>query len=264
MPPDRDEPALKTLDLSLRVIEALDAGAAERGVSDLARDVGANKTSVYRILATLEARGWVRQNPATSKYAIGPRLRRFGQGALARIDLPVVARPFLAELRDLSRESVHLAVLDGGDAIYVAKEEGLHPVQVVSSVGARCPAHCVATGKVLLAWADPVVQDRLLAAGLARYTPLTNAAPDAFRREMARVRAQGYAVNMGEWRTEVRGVAAPVLDGVGNAVAAIGVCGPADRMTEERVNLVIPIVGDVARRLSAHVGGSTHVAANGG
>lgn len=263
MSPDRDDPLLKSLDLALRVIEALDNGGTGRGVSELAREVGSNKTSVFRILATLEARGYVSRDAAGPRYAIGPRLRRFGQGALARLDLPVVAKPFLVELRDLTRESVHLAVLDGGDAIYVAKEESLHPVQVASAVGARCPAHGVATGKVLLAWAEPEAHDRLLAAGLARYTPLTHASPEAFRREMARIRAQGYAVNLGEWRSEVRGVAAPVLDGAGRAIAAVGVCCPAERLPEERIDRTIPVVVDVARRLSSHIGGVPSPAAPG-
>lgn len=255
MTPDRDEPMLKSLDLALRVIEALDSGAPEQGVSHLSRQLGTNKTTVYRILTTLEARGYVVQNHVSSRYSIGPRLRRFGQLALARLDLPAVARPFLAELRDRTRETVHLAVLDGADVIYVAKEEGLHAVQVMSTVGDRCPAHCVATGKALLAWADFAVHDQLVASGLARYTPLTHTTNDAFRREMARTRAQGYAVNLGEWRAEVRGTAAPVLDAPEAAIAAIGVCGPSDRISEERIIQMVPLVVDIANRLSLHIGG---------
>jgi len=173
---------------------------------------------------------------------------------MARLDLPALGRPFLTELRDLTRENVHLAVLDGADAIYVAKEQGLHAVQVMSTVGDRCPAHCVATGKVLLAWARSGVHDRLLEAGLARYTALTRASNEEFRREMARTRARGYAVNLGEWRLEVRGVAAPILDDAERAVAAIGVCGPAERMSEERLGQMAPVVVDIANRLRVHLG----------
>ncbi len=252
-----DAPALKSLDVSLQVLEALDTGAPERGISDLAREVGASKAAISRILATFARRGYVTRNPATAHYAIGPRLRLFSHVASGTLDLLAVARPFMIELRDATGDAVHLAVLEGGEAVYVAKEEGLHPVQVISRVGARCPAHCMATGKALLAHADDLVHDRLLASGLTRYTPLTHADPDDFRQEMAAIRACGLAVNRGEWRAEVRGVAAPVFDASGRAIAAIGVCSPAPRMTEERIAESGATVAGIARRLSAQLGDPT-------
>lgn len=247
-------PPLKSLDVSLQVLEALDNGAPERGISDLAREIGVSKAAVHRILATYARRGYVIQNPATSQYAIGPRLRRFSHVASGKLDLLAISRPFLTELRDTTLDTVHLAVLEGGEAVYIAKEDGLHPVQVTSRVGARCPAHCVATGKALLAFADAADRERLLAAGLTRYTPLTHADPDDFRQEMAAIQARGCAINTGEWRTEVRGVAAPIFDSTGRAVAAIGVCSPATRMPDSRLVDVSATVSDVASRLSAQLG----------
>jgi IclR family transcriptional regulator, KDG regulon repressor len=250
------EPPLKSLDVALRVLEALDDGTPERGISDLARELGVSRAAVYRILATLALRGYVTQNPATSQYAIGPRLRRFSHVATGKLDLQTVARPFMIELRDATLDTVHLAVLEGGEAVYITKEDGLHPVQVTSRVGARCPAHCVATGKALLAYAEAPVQERLLTAGLIRYTPLTHAEPDDFRQEMARIQARGCAINMGEWRTEVRGVAAPIFDSTGRAVASIGVCSPASRMDDSRLSEACALVADVAGRLSLQLGAS--------
>jgi DNA-binding IclR family transcriptional regulator len=249
-------PPLKSLDLSLRVIEAMDATHAERGVSDLARELRVSKATIYRILTTLEARGYVVQDPATVRYRIGPRLRQFGQNGPARLDLPALARPFMIELRDRTRENIHLAVLDGVDVIYAAKEEGLHPVQVMSNVGARCPAHCVATGKAILAFAPSVDRDRVVASGLTCYTPLTHATEQSFNAEMARIRAQGFAVNQGEWRLEVRGVATPIFDAASRAIAAIGVCGPANRMSVDAIADMVPIVTDAAARATRYIGGT--------
>lgn len=255
-------PPLKSLDVSLQVLEALDNGAAERGISDLAREIGVSKAAVHRILSTYARRGYVTRNPATSQYAIGPRLRRFSHVAAGKLDLLSLARPFLAELRDATLDTVHLAVLEGGEAVYIAKEDGLHPVQVTSRVGARCPAHCVATGKALLAHAESADRERLLAAGLTRYTPLTHAEPDDFRREMAAIHERGCAINLGEWRTEVRGVAAPVFDSSGHVVAAIGVCSPATRMPDARLAEACAAVSDVANRLSAQLGGTPRTTRN--
>ena len=247
-------PVLKSLDVSLQVLEALDGGAPERGVSDLAREVGASKAAVYRILTTLAQRGYVIQNPATTHYAIGPRLRRFSHVAAGKLDLVSVARPYMTELRDATLDTVHLAVLEGGEAVYIGKEDGLHPVQVTSRVGARCPAHCVATGKALLAFGDSAARERLLNAGLTRYTPLTHVEAVDFEREMARTRERGCAINTGEWRTEVCGVAAPIWD-AGEVVAAIGVCSPASRMPDSRLSEVSAIVTRIAARLSTQLGG---------
>jgi IclR family transcriptional regulator, KDG regulon repressor len=252
--PRADGPLLKSLDVSLQLLEALDSDVPERGVSDLAREVGVSKAAVYRMLATFARRGYVVQNPETAQYAIGPRLRRFSHVAAGKLDLLTAARPFLVELRDATGDTVHLAVLEGSDVVYIAKEDGIHPVQVSSRVGAHCPAHCVATGKALLGHADAAVQERLLAAGLFRHTPLTHTDPDDFRQEMARVREHGYAVNKGEWRLEVRGVAAPLFDVSGRAVAAIGVCSPAAGMTDRRLAETWPVVVDIADRLSAQLG----------
>jgi len=257
-----DEPALKSLDVALRVLEALDNGAPERGISDLSRELGVSKAAVYRILSTLSMRGYVTRNPATSQYAIGPRLRRFSHVASGKLDVQTMARPFMIQLRDATLDTVHLAVLEGGEAVYIAKEDGLHPVQVTSRVGGRCPAHCVATGKALLAYADETVRERLLAAGLTRYTPLTHAESDDFRQEMARIQADGCAVNMGEWRTEVRGVAAPIFDSTGRAVAAIGVCSPDQRMPDLRLRETCALVTEIAARLSRQLGGAARIARN--
>ncbi len=249
-----DGPLLKSLDASLQVLEALDDGAPERGVTDLAHDLGISKAAVYRILSTFARRGYVAQNPETSRYAIGPRLRRFSHVASGKLDLLSVARPFMLELRDTTLDTVHLAVLEGVEAVYIAKEDGLHPVQVTSRIGSRCPAHCVATGKALLAHTDTAVLDRLLAAGLTRYTPLTHADSDDFRQEIVRIQERGCAINIGEWRTEVRGVAAPIFDGSGRVVAALGICSPAPRMPDSRLPEVCASVMDAAIRLSTHLG----------
>ena len=163
-----DDPPLKSLDMALRVLEALDNGAPERGVSDLARELGVSKAAVYRILSTLALRGYVTQNPATAQYAIGPRLRRYSHVATGKLDLQTVARPFMTELRDATLDTVHLAVLEGGEAVYIAKEDGLHPVRNVSRRSSLSRA-LRRYRQALLAYADATVPG---AASLWRTHPL--------------------------------------------------------------------------------------------
>ncbi len=248
-----DAPPLKSLDVALEVLEVLD-GAPELGVSEVARRVGVSKAAAHRMLTTLARRGYVVQNAATTQYAIGPRLRRFSHIAAEGVDVITAARPFMTDLRDATGDQVHLATLDGAESVYIAREDGLHPVQVISRVGARSPAHCVATGKALLAHASPALQHQVAAGGLTRYTPLTHADEADLLAELARIRARGCSINQGEWRSEVRGVAAPVYDSSGRVVAAIGVCSPSSRLTDERIDPTCDLVIDTAQRLSARLG----------
>lgn len=245
---------LKSLDVALRVLEAFTVEQPDRGVTELADRLDVSKASIYRVLATLERRNFVVQDATSGRYRVGSSLRRMGNSSLAKLDLPIEARPFMESLRDEIGEEVHLATLDGDEAVYISKVGGIHPVQVVSSIGDRSPAHCVSTGKMLLAYAEQGFLDRLLGQGLVCHTERTHATRSSLMRELEQVRKQGYAVNSGEWRDDVRGVAAPVLDGAGQIAAAMGICGPAYRLTEERIEASTPSVKDGAGKLSAYLG----------
>lgn len=245
---------LKSLDTGLRVLGCFDRARPERGVTDLAGELGTSKASMYRVLRTLERHRYVVQNPATGRYRLGLRLMHLGYSAMADRDLPVEARPYLDRLRDRTSESVHLDILDGDEVVCIAKADGLQAVQVMSKVGSRGPAHCVSTGKVFLAYSDGEVVEQVTAGGLVCYTDRTHATVGALLQELEKVRQHGYAVNWGEWRAEARGIGAPIFDGTGQVVAAVGICGPASRLTEERVASVVPIVVEVAGQLSEHLG----------
>ena len=245
---------LKSVDLALRVMESLRDVNSERGVTELARELEVSKATAYRTLATLERRRYVSQNPASGRYRLGPALRRFSQVALDQVDLPVEARSYMEGLRDRTGEAVHLAVLDADCALYISKAEGLRPVQVVSSIGERCPAHCVSTGKVLLAYADEGYVDGLIFKGLTRYNDRTHASSGPLKEELKKVRESGYAINRGEWREEVSGVAAPISTGDLQIIASVGVCAPSVRLDDETLTKITPLVVEAARDLSMQLG----------
>ena len=250
---------LKSVDLALRVLESFRGEEPERGVTELAKQLGVSKATVYRTLTTLERRHYVAKNPISGRYQLGPVLRQLGQVALTRVNLPLEALPYMERLRDSTGEAVHLAVLDAGEAVYVAKVDGLRPIQVVSGIGTRCPAHCVSTGKALLAYADPGYVQKLVAGGLTRYTERTHASPDSLGEELAKIRERRYAINLGEWRGEVGGVAAPVLNGNQQVIAAIGICGPRTRLEEGDMESNTTTVLETADSLSAHLGAGDYV-----
>jgi IclR family KDG regulon transcriptional repressor len=256
-PRDRSKAqTLKSLDLALRVLGSFSSVQRERGVTELARDFGVSKATIYRVLITLERHRYVAQNPVTGRYRLGTRLGQIVQSAGPRLDLAAEAQPYMEQLRECTREVVHLDVLDGDEVVVIAKLDGLQPVQVMSKVGDRGPAHCISTGKAILAYGDPQAFDQVVTGGLARYTERTHTTAGSLSRELARIREAGFAINWGEWRAEAHGISAPVVDSSLRVVAALGICGPVNRLTEELVYATAPAVADAATRLSIHLGAS--------
>lgn len=245
---------LKSLDMALRILESFADGDQERGVTDLADELGLSKATVYRVLSTLQSHGYLVQNPVNRRYRLGPRLIHMGQLAVGQTRLPIEARPYMEALRDQMGETVDVAVIDGSDLLYLATVESPQSMQVVLKVGDRVPVHCVSAGKTLLAYADSSFVERLVQQGLIRYTELTYTDPDDLMVELNEIRRLGYAINWGEYRTEIRGIAAPIVDGTRRVVAALDVCGPAFRLTEEKIAASAPNVVDAASRLSVRLG----------
>ena len=254
-PRDRSKAqTLKSLDLALHVLESFSGEQRERGVTEIARDFGVSKATIYRVLVTLERHRYVSQNPVTGRYRLGARLGLIVQTAGPRLDLAAEAQPYMEQLRERTKEVVHLDVLAGNQVVVIARLDGLQPVQVMSKVGDRGPAHCISTGKAILAYAGPQAFDLAVAGGLTRYSERTHCTAGSLSRELAQVREAGFAVDRGEWRTEAHGIGAPVVDSGLRVVAALGISGPSTRLTEAFVSVNAPAVVDAATRLSAHLG----------
>jgi DNA-binding IclR family transcriptional regulator len=173
----------------------------------------------------------------------------------SRLGIRTYAREAMEYLQQRTRETVHLCVLDGDEVVYVHKIDSPEPVRAFSEVGARSPAWCVAPGKAILAW-QPQAYLAGLSERLQRFTPRTITEPAEFLRELERARGNGYAVNRGEYRETVWGVAAPIRSGDGVVVASIGISGPATRVKpalfKELGAEVMLAAGRVGRNLGAH------------
>ncbi len=247
----------KTLLKGLTVLEALAGSERPRGITDLAAELGLVKSNVHRVLKTLESAGYVTRGRDAATYAPSLKLWVLGSQIHARSDLAAEAQPFLQALAAVSRETVHLSVLDDRDVIYLAKIDSPEPVRAYTVLGGRAPAHCVATGKVLLAHL-PEAQQAAQAAGLEAYTPRTITNGADLLQALAVIRAKGFGVNLGEWRETVRGAAAPVRNAAGTVLAAVGISGPGERLTQRRISELVPHVVEAAGRISAALGYRGH------
>ena len=183
-----------TLLKGLTVLEHVAASPEPRGVTELAAELPLTKSNVHRILKTLEMAGYLLQDPLTRRYKLTLKLWELGLGGVAKMDIRIQSTPILKSLSEITRETVHLSVLDGKEVIYIDKIDSSEPVQAYSHVGGRAPAHCVATGKVLLAWQSDELLDKI-SKDLDAQSEHTITEPAAFLEEMAMIRRKGFALN---------------------------------------------------------------------
>jgi IclR family KDG regulon transcriptional repressor len=229
-----DQNQLSTLANGLRVLETL--AGRPRPMRELATTCGLSRQTTYRVVTTLIGEGWV--DRVGEVYRASPRMWSLAAQSFSLTDLRDTHGPVVRRLADEHGESVHLAVYDRGSVVYIDKADGSHPVGSYTTLGGRAPAYCVATGKLLLAHAAPTTVEQVLAAGLEKHSPLTIDQPDALRVELEQIRADGFAVNRGEWRLGVGGVAVPILSPFNDVVAALGFSGPSERILGRLERLV--------------------------
>ncbi|MEV4598313.1 IclR family transcriptional regulator [Amycolatopsis sp. NPDC049253] len=227
------------------ILGAFRPGDDTVGVSELARRTGLAKTTVHRLTRHLCDAGLL--EPEGTALRLGLRLFEIGQLAIRRRGLVEAARPSLADLREATRNTVHLAVLEGTEVVYLDVLRGPDAPDVPSRIGGRFPAHATGVGKAILAFSPEPLVARVIDAGLPRISRRTITAPGLLRHQLARIHAEGVAFEREESGVGVVCAASPLLDAAGTAVAAISITGWATRMRTERV---APAVRTVALALS--------------
>lgn len=245
----------QSIQRSLDVIETLSA-APEFGytLTELSEELNLPKSTVTRLLANLEVRGFVDQD-ALRRYRIGMRLFTIGGRALANSNLRISARPYLEDLSQRVGESAYLGVLDMDHVLYVDRIESPQPVKALSPIGSHRPINATAMGKVLLAFMEREKAVGLLErTGFASRTPKTVDSPDEFLRQLDAVRQSGFAIDVGEWDEGLTCLGAPVRARSGEVVAAIGVSGPSWRLSGDRYGEVSRLLTRAAESVSKDIG----------
>ena len=237
------------------LLEAMAARSEPMGVSELSRAIGSTKSATFRILATLEERGYVTRDGDTSKYQLGLSLVHLGQASLERIDLRTVARPVLENLHHRFNETVNLGILASGRIVYVDMVESDHGLRMSARVGAHDNVHSTAIGKAILAYLPDEQRDSILAEPLPARTSRTLTDADALRKEIERIRVSGFSRDRGENEDGACCFGAPIFDSRGDVVAAISVSGPETRMTGERAEDLAVAVRVAAQDVSYRLGG---------
>jgi DNA-binding IclR family transcriptional regulator len=218
---------VESVQRAIAVLNYLGAAHGELGTNEIARRTGLNVSTVSRLLATLVDGGLVRHIPATGRYRLGIRILQLASVARESLDIPVLARPYLEELTQLTGETATLSMPGEHEVLTVDFAQSDSSVRSVAAIGRNSVPHATAVGKVFLAWGG-----QLPGGELARYTSRTVTDRATLGVQLDKVRAQGWAQAAGEREAELNAVAAPVCDATGRLVAILGVQGPATRFTQ--------------------------------
>ena len=249
-PRKKPGPTSTSLAKALKVLTFIGLhGEAE--LAEIAEHTGYPKSTLLRLINTMIKEGFL-QRQVHGRYQVTLKVWRIGAGAVqyARITEQVV--PTLRQLVESTGETAHYSVYDTGHAVYIEKIDGLHPVTVYTRVGGRSPAYASATGKALLAWQDESEIKRV-AEQAERFTDRTQVGVESILQHAQSVRRAGYAVNRGEWRTEVWGVGAPIFGKAGEVEAAVGISGPTIRIKANLQKHIVAVT-DAAIKLSEYYG----------
>jgi len=246
---------VQVLDRAIGILECLWLHGSELTWAELSERMGLNKSTVRRLLKVLEYHRLVEVNPQNGKYRLGLKLFEMGSSAVAHLDIRERARPYLKRLVLKTGETAHLCILDGGEVLYLDKDEPPRTMRIPSTVGKRNPAHCTAVGKALLAFLpEDELEEIVQRHGLRAYTRHTITTLAELERELALIRQRGYAIDDEEFEEGLKCIGAPVRDYSGHVVASVSIAGPAFRMTEDKIPLLVHSVLEVTHALSTELG----------
>ena len=238
------------------ILSAFSQDHPQLSVAEIAQRVHLNRTTVHRLVATLEAAGMVRRNPSTQKYTLSARVLQLADVFMQQSDLRSVALPAMTDLRDRANETVALHVREGNCRIVIAQVGANRDVRhMYRNVGQPIALHLGAPGKVMLAYASPQEIAAYVAQGpLEERTPHSVTDPDTLVKELRTIAEQGYAVSWEERTLGVVSLAVPIFDVTGAAIASVNVSGPSQRIREEEISEFVPMVKETGREISTGIG----------
>ena len=253
---DKSEYIIQAVSHALDLLEQFHDDVDELGVTELSKRLKLHKNNVFRLLATLESRGYIEQNRATENYRLGLKSLELGQTFIKQMGLLRQAKPILEKMVEECNETSYVAIFKEGYIVYLDVVETDLTVRVVSRVGSRLPAHCTAAGKVHLAFMSEEEIDSILPnREMKGYTPTTITSREALKEELKIVAEQGFAIDNEELDPGVRCVAAPIRDYTRRIVGAVSVSGPSMRFSDERIEKeLVPLVLQASEELSTRLG----------
>ncbi len=252
--PPRADDGLKSLVKVVRLLDAFSARQRTLSLTNLCAATGYPKSTVHRLLSAMRETGLLDQEEGRDRYRLGMKLFELGNTVLANMDLHREARPFVDALTRQGGQAVHLAVFDGRRAVVIHRADSSPDKFLAAHTIEQAPVHCTSVGKAILAFQPDAVVQKIIAAGLTRYTETTITDPARLRAVLATVRETGYALDEGEHQPGLRCIGAPIRDQRGSVIAGISLTGPAFRIPLSEVDALSKLVVYHANGISAALG----------
>lgn len=246
---------IQSVSHAIDVLEEFKGNQEELGVTDLSKKLKLHKNNIFRLLATLEARGYIEQNKSTENYRLGIRCLEIGQAYIKQMGLVRQAKPILERVSKETGETAYISIMRGSGVVYLDSVESPKTVRVISRVGLTLPPYCTASGKVHLAYLSEEERERVLPEELRPFTKHTITDKERLVQDIEQVRERGWAIDNEEYEEEVRCTASPVFDYTGKLVGALSISGPSFRLTEEGLlQIIVPAVKRGAEEISQKLG----------
>lgn len=256
MKKEKSEYIVQSVTRALDILEALSDKEDELGVTELSKKLNLHKNNVFRLLVTLESRGYIEQNVSTGNYRLGLKTFELGQIFLHHMGLLKQAKTILKQLVADCDESVYIAILKGENIVYLDMLQTSKSVQIVSRVGSVIPAYCTAIGKAQLAYDSEDELKRIFKqSDLKSFTKNTITSRDKLIKHLKEVAKQGYAIDNEEFEEGVKCIGIPIWDYTHRVVAGICISGPTSRMSDKRIKEeLMTLVNSAAYQISHRLG----------
>jgi DNA-binding IclR family transcriptional regulator len=227
-------------------------GDGPKRLGPLAEKFEIHKSTALRLLQTLEKHGFVQRRGDPPEFALGLRLVELSQTLLEKLDLRQVARAQLTRLGAETGETIHLAIRDGAQVVYLDKVESIHPVRMYSRVGARADAYCTGVGKILLAYTDPAAWPEM---DMKRFTENTITSREEMLQAAKEIRQVGWGWDEREHEDTIRCIAAPIFGPEGSVAAAVSISVPTSRLSAQELARHVPLLLDATGQVTRALGG---------
>jgi IclR family transcriptional regulator, KDG regulon repressor len=249
--------SVRSVERALDILLCFSQEKPTLSLTQIAEHVGMHKSTIHRLLSTLEAKRFVTRDKATGMYQLGFRFIELASIMLQDIDINRWAQPYLQRLAHLSGESVDLAMLNNDHVVYLQVVESTQRVKIAAAVGEQLPAHCTATGKAFLAYLPEHQVKEILAKGLVKYTEQTLVSLTDLYQDLRKIRERGFAISKEEYEKDINAVAAPILDGNGCPLAVIAIVGPSFRLSDECMMMLGQAILETTKAIAREVGLAT-------
>lgn len=245
---------LNSVKNALKILKAFKINDHQKGVLDLADELGISKSSVHRLLKTLESEGFVTKAKNNAKYELGMSLIELNSIYLKHLDIYDVTLESMMKLITLTGETSHLAILKNDAIVYLNKLSNQQTVEVESHIGHSNYLHCTASGRVLLAYSSTTTIKRIIEQPLERFTPLTIVDAILLQKELQNTKEKGYAVVRGEYRANMTSIAVPIKNLQSKVIAALNIVAPTNRLTDEKINYYIRLLREESAKITKKIG----------